>query len=829
MTMTQQPLKSISLSIEGMTCASCVLHVERALQDVPGVAAARVNLATEKAVVELAEEVSPDRLAAAVKDAGYGARTERRTLQVTGLQTPEDNAKLTQAFMAFLGIRWASVEGEKATVEYYAAAIEPSDLRAVVQGMGFQAGEMQEEFDQHALAKAEEAAILRRKFTIALAGGLVVMALSFTEMVPFLKGLDIPQTALRFLMLAIATPIQFWAGSQFYTGAWAALKHRTSNMNTLIAVGTSAAYVYSVVATFFPQLFHSSGVMPDVYYDTAIIITALILLGRYLEARARGRASDAIKKLMGMQARSARVIRNGAEMELPIEQVLPGDVVTVRPGEKIPVDGVVLEGRSSVDESMLTGESMPVEKGSDDEVFGATVNKTGSFRFRATKVGSQTALAQIVRLVEEAQGSKAPIQRLADVIASYFVPAVILVALFTFGVWLLLGPEPAITFATLNMVAVLIIACPCALGLATPTAIMVGTGKGAENGILIRGGEALERTRKVNTIVFDKTGTITQGRPVVTDVVTLGRWTEAQVLQMAASAERDSEHPLAEAVLNRARDAKVAVEKPREFKAVPGHGVYARVNGNQVLLGNLRLMERHALHLDGASDTAAALSSQGKTLIYLAVDGEVAGLIAVQDPVKPGAPEAIRRLQRMGIETVMLTGDNRATAEVIARQMGITRVRAEVLPEGKVDEVRALQAKGEVVAMVGDGINDAPALAQADVGVAIGTGTDVAMEASDITLISGELRGVATAIQLSRQTVRTIWQNRVGAFAYNVLLIPVAAGVLYLVFQQGVPQALHPILGTRGFLNPLLAAAAMALSSVSVVSNSLRLRRFKPR
>ncbi len=834
---TKEPeLKRIALSIEGMTCAACVVHVEHALKDVNGVDSARVNLATEKAVVELTDDITPDLLAAAVKDAGYGARMEKQTLSLGGVEAPEDEAKLTQAFMAFPGIRWASVEGGKAAIEYYAAAVELSHLRAIVQGSGYQVTGVEEEFDQHALAKAEEAADLKRRFLVALVGGSIVMGLSMLYMLPAFQS--IPEQPFNILLFALATPIQFWAGVQFYTGAWSALKHKTSNMNTLVAVGTTAAYLYSAAVTFFEPFFeplhayhnHSAfGHSTGTYFDTSVMIIALILLGRFLESRARGRASDAIKKLMGMQARSARVIRDGAEIQLPIEQVLPGDVVTVRPGEKIPVDGVITDGHSSIDESMLTGESLPVEKQAGGEVFGATMNKTGSFRFEATKVGSDTALAQIARLVEEAQGSKAPIQKLADTIASYFVPIVVAIAIGTFVFWYFAGPDPAFTFATLNMVAVLIIACPCALGLATPTAIMVGTGKGAENGILIRGGEVLERARKVNTIVLDKTGTITQGQPTVTDVVTVASWTEQQVLHAAASVERNSEHPLADAVLKRAAVAKVAVEDPDDFEAIPGSGIVARLNGNQVLLGNLKLMEQRTVHMNGTTEQAAKLADEGKTVVYVALDGELAGILAIQDPLKSSSADTIRRLHDMGIETVMLTGDNRATAEAIARQVGISRVRSEVLPEDKVNEVEALQSSGKVVAMVGDGINDAPALAQADVGIAIGTGTDVAMEASDVTLISGDLNGVPTSIQLSRRTVRTIWQNLFWAFGYNILLIPLAAGVLFFLLNQGVPEILEPILGQRGFMNPMLAGAAMALSSVSVVTNSLRLKGFKPK
>ncbi len=823
-------LTKVALSIEGMTCASCVMHVEHALTDIPGVQAARVNLATEKAIIELDDPIALDQLAAAVKDAGYGARTEKRTLHLAGLSGTEDEESLARAFIAIPGVRWASVEADTASIEFYSTAIEISDLRAVVIGMGYEITEVEEEFDQHALAKAEEAATLRRRFLIAFSGALVLLGLGLGKEFGVVGLADVSSQALHFVMLAIAAPIQFWAGAQFYQGGWAALRHKTSNMNTLVAVGTGAAFVYSVTATIFPGVFASTGTEAAVYFDTAIIIIALILLGRYLEARARGRASDAIKKLMGLQARSARVIRDGTEMELPIEQVLPNDVATLRPGEKVPVDGLVLTGTSAIDESMLTGESIPAEKQPGDELFGATINKTGSLTFRATNVGSDTALSQIVRLVEEAQGSKAPVQHLADLIAGYFVPAVIAFSLLTFGVWIAFGPDPSVTFATLNMVAVLIIACPCALGLATPTAIMVGTGKGAENGILIRGGEALERAHKVNTVVLDKTGTITQGKPAVTDIVTAGSWTESAVLQAAASVERRSEHPLAEAVLNRAKSTGVSFEEPSEFEALPGHGVSARVNGYSVLLGNFRLMEQREVHLNGAIEKTEGLAKQGKTLVYLAINDDLAGVLAIQDPVKPSSAAAIERLQKMNIEVVMLTGDNTATAMAIAEDVGVTRVRAEVLPDGKADEITTLQAEGKVVAMVGDGINDAPALAQADVGISIGTGTDVAIEASDVTLIRGDLNGVATAMQLSRRTVRTIWQNLFWAFGYNTALIPVAAGVLYLAFSGGnVPSALTPILGEQGFLNPMLAGGAMALSSVSVVTNSLRLKRFKPK
>jgi Cu+-exporting ATPase len=602
-------------------------------------------------------------------------------------------------------------------------------------------------------------------------------------------------------------------------------------MNTLIAVGTSAAYFYSVVATFWPGLIESAeGVMAEVYFETAAIIIGLVLLGRWLEARAKGQTSAAIKRLMGLRAKTARVVRNGEDVDLPLEDVVAGDEVIVRPGEKIPVDGIVLEGRSAVDESMLTGESIPVEKAPNDDVFGATINKTGSFRFRATKVGKDSALAQIIRLVQEAQGSKAPVQRLADVIASYFVPAVIGIAAGAFLVWLAFGPEPAFTYALLNAVAVLIIACPCALGLATPTAIMVGTGKGAEMGVLIRGGEALEQAHKVDTVVFDKTGTITEGKPSVTDVIPANGLPGEELLRLAASAERGSEHPLGEAIIREANERDLPLVDANDFNAVPGHGVEATIEGRKLVLGNLKLMQDRAFALNGLAPRSETLAEDGKTPMFVSVDGEVAGVIAVADTVKAGARDAVAELHGMGIEVVMLTGDNRRTADAIARQAGIDRVVAEVLPEQKVEQVRALQAEGKTVAMVGDGINDAPALAQADTGIAIGTGTDVAIEASDITLIRGDPRGVATSIRLSKQTMRIIRQNLFWAFAYNVALIPVAAGVLYPVFSDsGIPSWLEPALGEYGFLNPMLAAAAMAFSSVSVMLNSLRLRGFSER
>ncbi len=823
---------TISLSISGMTCASCVMHVEHALTDVPGVEAARVNLATEKAIVETADGISPDVLASAVKDAGYGARTETQRLFIGGVEDTEDaRDRLTSSLMQLRGVRWVNVDAEdsSATVEHYSSAVDVADLRSAVTDAGLRVTRVEEREDPHAMAKEEESRTLRRRFTVALTGGFAVMGLGFGG--EFLAILDdVPRQTLFYVMFVIATPIQLWAGAQFYASAWAALKQRTSNMNTLIALGTSAAYLYSVTATFAPGVFEARGAEAAVYYDTAIIIIALILLGRWMEARARGKASNAISTLLGLQARSARVVRDGQEVTLPVEDVLPGDIVTVRPGERIPVDGVIVEGASPIDESMLTGESIPVDKGPGDGVFGATVNRTGAFQMRASRVGRDTALAQIVRLVEEAQGSKPPVQRLADLIAAWFVPAVVGVAIVTFIAWALFGPDPAITYATLNMVAVLIIACPCALGLATPTAIMVGTGKGAENGVLVRGAEALEQAKKIRTVVFDKTGTITQGRPTVTDVLTAEGVDEGQLLAIASSVETNSEHPLAEAVTRRADTARVDVPKAEQFEALPGHGVSAEVQGQSILLGSARLIDERGVSVsDELRAQAAVLAAEGKTLIYVGINGAVGGVLAIQDPVKSSAARAISRLHEMGIKTVMLTGDNKATAQAIANQVGIAEAHAEVLPAQKAEAVALLQANGAIVAMVGDGINDAPALAQADVGIAIGTGTDVAMEASDVTLVSGDPNGVATAIQLSRGIVRTIRQNLFWAFIYNVTLIPVAAGALYLFLNGGVPSSLQFALGTQGFLEPMMAAAAMAMSSVSVVMNSLLLRRFRAR
>ena len=778
-------LETISISVSGMTCAACVMHVEHALSDVPGVAEARVNLATEKAVVELTDQLSLDVIASAVKDAGYGARTETQRLFIEpemGGGDPRERA--VPALMSLRGVRWVTPDEEDdtaLTVEHYSAAVDASDLRGAVVDVGLRVASIEEREDPRAAAKEEEEKALRMRFIIAISSGLAVMLLGMSGI--------LEQRIAFFVMFAIATPIQFWAGSLFYASAWSALKQRTSNMNTLISLGTTAAYLYSVVATFAPGLFEGVGGEPAVYYDTAIIIIALILMGRWMEARARGRASDAIASLLGLQPKSARVIRDGAEVMLPVESVLPGDVVAVRPGERVPVDGIIVDGASHIDESMLTGESIPVDKAAGDEVYGATVNGTGAFRLRATRVGRDTALAQIVRLVEEAQGSKAPVQRLADLISSYFVPTVVAVSIITFIVWSLVGPEPAFTLATLNMVAVLIIACPCALGLATPTAIMVGTGKGAENGVLIRNAQALELASKVRTVALDKTGTITQGRPSVTDILTADSMSEGDCCPSPPPSRANSEHPLAEAVIRRAGAGAAEGKAVADFQALPGSGIVATVDGRSVVVGSARLMDEREITIsDAMRKGAEELAGQGKTLMYVGMDGGAIGALAIQDPVKPSAARAIQRIHSLGIRTVMLTGDNRATAQAIASEVGISEVRAEVLPAQKAETIAQIQAEGGRVAMVGDGINDAPALAQADVGIAIGTGADVAMEASDVTLVSGDPNGIATSIQLSRRTVRTIWQNLFWAFIYNATLIPIAAGILYPFVNGGVPS-----------------------------------------
>jgi Cu+-exporting ATPase len=819
-------LVRISIPVTGMSCASCVRRVERTLSGKEGVAEASVNFATEKASVTYEPAAtSPDKLIGAIRDAGYGADVREVTFEVKGMTCASCVGRVERVLKKVPGVLEASVNlaNERATVEYLAGEVEPRELEKAVEGAGY--GVIRED-ERSSVADSHERDYrkLRTHFLLAAALTAMILVGSLPHMFEFM--LPIPAGWLNLGLLLLATPVQLWAGWRFYRGAWAALKHGQANMNTLVVMGTSAAYLYSVVATLAPQLFAAG--RAEVYFDTSALIITLILLGRLLEARAKGRTNEAIKKLARLQAKTARVVRDEEEVDVPVENVEIGDIVVVRPGEKIAVDGLVLSGESAVDESMITGESIPVTKREGDEVIGATMNTSGSFRFEATKVGEDTALHQIMRMVEEAQGSKAPIQRLADRVSGVFVPAVIGVAAATFVIWLIVGPEPALTFALLNAVAVLIIACPCAMGLATPTSIMVGTGKGAESGILIRGGEAFEAAHKLDTVVLDKTGTLTRGTPELTDVVVEDGAREEELLRLLASAERASEHPVGEAIVRGAKYRGLPLSEVEAFEAVSGGGIRARVEGREVLVGSRRFLSEAGVFEDGLAPRGEELAREGKTPIFVAMDGKPAGLVAVADVVREESREAIGRLNSLGLEVAMLTGDNRRTAEAIARELGVDRVVAEVRPEDKAAEVKRLQAEGKIVGMVGDGINDAPALAQADVGISIGTGTDVAMEAADLTLISGDVRGVARAISLSKATVRNIEQNLFWAFAYNVALIPVAAGVLYPLFSEGnVPEVLRPFFGEYGFLNPVLAAAAMALSSVTVLSNALRLRRTK--
>ena len=824
--------EKVDLPITGMTCAACAARIEKSLNRTDGVRKASVNLATSRARIEYDPAATGiKQLAATVKDVGYGTTgMSRAEFTVDDSARPSGSSQpLEKHLSSVRGVADASfnLASMRVTVEYLTGATDATEIRKAIEHFGYAVRETSasaEGGESEASARSSEYADLRRRFWISAVLSLPVLVMAMAH--GRIAALNF--AGANWVQLALATPVVFYGGAHFYRGAWAAFRHRAADMNTLIAIGTGAAYIYSIAATLAPSLFVRAGSgamtgmngdttnpMVPVYFEAASVILALILLGRMLESRAKGQTSQAIQRLMKLQAKTARVIRDGKEIEIEVEQVVPGDIIAVRPGEKIPVDGIVRDGESAVDESMLTGESIPVDKSVGNEVFGATLNKTGAFRFEATKVGRDTALQQIVRMVQDAQGSKAPIARLADVISGIFTPVVLCIAVVTFAAWFILAPvEVRFTMALVNFVAVLIIACPCALGLATPTAIMVGTGLGAENGVLIKGGESLETAHKLRTVVLDKTGTITKGEPTVTDVIPSGEVNEEELLRLVAAAEANSEHPLGQAIVREARVRNISFDASTQFRAVAGHGVEAMVSGRTIVLGNAKLMRDRQVALGDFEAQAEQLATDGKTPMFVTIDGNLGGIIAVADQIKPESREAVQALKRMGITVVMMTGDNKRTADAVARQVGIDDVLAEVLPEQKADHVKRLQQNGGAVGMVGDGINDAPALAQADVGIAIGTGTDVAIEASDITLLRGDLRGVVTAIALSRATIRGVKQNLFWAFVYNVIGIPVAAGLLYPA--------------TGWLLSPVIASAAMSLSSVSVVANSLRLRRFKP-
>ena len=813
--------RTLTLPVEGMSCAGCAANVERALESVPGVEEATVNFAAEEATVRLAGDPAAPGAGAlieAVARAGYGVRKEELELAIEGMHCASCVARVEAELREVPGVVGASVNlaAGSALVRTIPDAVRGRDLAEAVRRAGYDATPVtgaRREDEARRAEREREVARLGRRFWIAAAftSPLVVF-----EMIPHLLaplGVELegwPRLD-PWSQLLLATPVVLYSGQWFFRGAWKGVLHRSADMNTLIAVGTGTAYLYSAIATVAPGIFRAAGIEPVVYFEAAATIVTLILLGTWLEQRARGRTGEAIRALLNLQPETARIRREEREVEVAVEEIEAGDLVVVRPGERIAVDGEVVEGRTTVDESMLTGESMPIERGPGDEVVGGTMNRSGAFVFRATKVGAETALAQIVRLVKEAQASKAPVQRLADTVAAYFVPIVIAIAIATFVVWFVVGPVPSLTYAVVTSVAVLIIACPCAMGLATPTAVMVGTGRGAEMGILIKDAESLQKAHALDTVLLDKTGTVTRGEPEVTDVLPGAGWSEAELLAVAAAVERGSEHPVGEAIVRAAEQRGVMQAGATAFEALAGRGVQALVEGREVLIGTAKLLrERGVSSVEAIGGVAERLAEDGKTPVVVARDKATLGIIAVADTVLEGAAEAVAALREQGLDVVMMTGDNRRTAEAVARQVGIERVLADVLPDEKAGQVRALQSEGRVVAMVGDGINDAPALVQADIGIAIGTGTDVAIEAGDITLIRADLRGVVRAIELSRKTMRTIRQNLFWAFVYNGLGIPLAAGVFY-------PW-------TRLLLAPWVGAVAMVLSDLFVMGNSLRLR-----
>ncbi len=819
-------MKTDNLTITGMTCASCAARIEKVVGKLDGVKTASVNLATEKLHIEFDEgKLTEDVVKKAVEEAGYGiaqAETAKRVVMpIEGMTCASCVAHIEKAVGKLVGVKTVSVNlaTEKADILYEPSMVRLSAIKKAITDAGYTPREVDasEAVDHDAERKEREIRSLWKKFIVAAAASVPLLYLAMGHMIAsarlplpaFLTPMEHPLWyALAQVLLVIPAIV---AGNRFYRNGSKALWHLAPNMDSLIAIGTAAAVLYSLYSTVRIALGNAEAVQ-NLYFETAAVIIALILLGKSLEAMSKGKTSQAIKKLMGLAPKTATVLHDGAEMEIPIGEVEVGDLVRVRPGEKIPVDGVVSEGYTSVDESMLTGEPIPVEKKPGDQVTGASINKNGSIVFRATRVGADTALAQIIKLVEEAQGSKAPIAQLADVVSGYFVPIVMAIALLAAAAWLVSGQSAV--FSLTIFTSVLVIACPCALGLATPTAIMVGTGKGAESGILIKSGGALEGTHRIETVILDKTGTITEGKPVVTDVVAFDGVSPDTLLSLAASAEKDSEHPLGDAIVHGADEKGLAVPAAESFRAMPGRGVEARIDGKSVLLGNEKLMEERGIALGGLSARSAELAAQGKTPMFISLDGVPAGIVAVADVPKESSKRAVAELRRMGLEVVMITGDNERTARAVAREVGVDRVMAEVLPHQKAEAVKKIQEKKRMVAMVGDGINDAAALAQADIGIAIGSGTDVAIESADIVLMRGDLMDVPAVIRLSKATIRTIKQNLFWAFCYNVLGIPIAAGLLHVF---GGP-----------LLSPIFAAAAMSFSSVSVVSNALRLRRFTP-